>query len=302
MRIVTRGSELRGLSRRARQSGMSVGLVPTMGFLHEGHLSLIRRARREHHRIAVSVFVNPLQFGPKEDFARYPRDEVSDVRLCRDAGCDWLFLPRLRALYPPGFAATVDPGPLAELWEGAVRPGHFRGVATIVLKLLNLAEPDALYLGQKDLQQARIIQDMAHDLDLPARVVVCPTVRERDGLALSSRNVYLGAEERERAPGLVRALREGRELARSGVTEARRILARVRSTLGREARPDRVDYLALVDPATLLPVTRVGHGGAFLIGAIRIGKTRIIDNLYFRATPARSARPARPKSRGKGRS
>ncbi len=274
---------MRGLSRRARQSGMSVGFVPTMGSLHEGHLSLIRRARREHHRIAVSVFVNPLQFGPNEDFASYPRDEVSDVRLCRDAGCDWFFLPRLRTLYPPGFSTTVDPGPLSEIWEGAARPGHFRGVASIVLKLLNLVEPDALYLGQKDLQQARIIQSMARDLDLPARVIVCPTIRERDGLALSSRNVYLSPEERGRAPGLIRAMREGRALARSGAAEAKRILARVRSTLRREARPDKIDYVALVDPATLVPVTRVDRSGAFLIGAIRIGRTRLIDNLYFRA-------------------
>jgi len=283
VRIVTRGAELRGLSRRARQSGMSVGFVPTMGFLHEGHLSLIRRARREHHRIAVSVFVNPLQFGPKEDFTRYPRDEVSDVRLCRDAGCDWFFLPRLRSLYPAGFSTTVDPGPLAEIWEGAARPGHFRGVASIVLKLLNLVEPDALYMGQKDIQQARIVQSMARDLDIPVRVIVCPTIRERDGLALSSRNMYLSPAERGRAPGLIRAMREGRELARSGVTEARRILARARASLRREARPDRIHYLALVDPATLLPVTRVDRGGAFLIGAIRIGNTRLIDNLYFRS-------------------
>ncbi len=291
MKIVTRGAELRGLSRRARQSGMTVGFIPTMGSLHEGHLSLIRRARSQHHRIVVSVFVNPLQFGPKEDFARYPRDEVRDVRLCRDAGCDWFFLPRLRTLYPAGFSTMIDPGPLAQLWDGVKRPGHFRGVATIVLKLLNLAEPDALYLGQKDLQQARIIQTMTHDLDLPPRVILCPTVRERDGLALSSRNVYLSPEERERAPGLIRAMREGREMARSGVTEARRILARVRSALRREARPDKVDYLALVDPTTLLPVTRIDRSGAFLIGAVRFGRTRLIDNLYFRA-----------RSQGKGRS
>jgi len=290
VRIVTRGAELRGLSRRARQSGMSVGFVPTMGFLHEGHLSLIRRARREHHRIAVSVFVNPLQFGPKEDFTRYPRDEVSDVRLCRDAGCDWFFLPRPRSLYPAGFSTTVDPGPLAEVWEGAARPGHFRGVASIVLKLLNLAEPDALYLGQKDIQQARIVQSMARDLDIPVRVIVCPTIRERDGLALSSRNMYLSPAERGRAPGLIRAMREGRELARSGVTETRRILARVRGALRREVRPDKIDYLALVDPATLLPVTRVDRGGAFLIGAIRIGNTRLIDNLYFRSRPGGKGR------------
>ena len=261
---------------------MSVGFVPTMGSLHEGHLALIRRARSEHNRIAVSVFVNPLQFGPKEDFASYPRDEVSDVRLCRDAGVDWFFLPRQRTLYPAGFSATVDPGPLGEIWEGKARPGHFRGVATVVLKLLNLAEPDALYLGQKDLQQARIIQSMARDLDLPTRVTVCNTVRERDGLALSSRNAYLVAPERERAAGLIRAMREGRALVRSGVLDSRRILARVRQVLRREARPDRVDYLALVDPTTLQPLTRLDRGGGFLIGAILVGKTRLIDNLYIR--------------------
>jgi len=282
VRIVTRGPELRALSRRARQSGMTVGFVPTMGSLHEGHLSLIRRARSEHNRVAVSVFVNPLQFGPKEDFARYPRDEVRDVRLCRDAGTDWLFLPRVRTLYPSGFAMTVDPGPLGELWEGAERPGHFRGVATIVLKLLQLTEPDVLYLGQKDLQQARIVQSMVHDLDLSARVTVAPTVRERDGLALSSRNGYLGPDERARASGMIRALREGREMAREGVHDARKIVARVNKVLRREANPDRVDYLALVDSATLLPLARLDKSGGFLIAAIRIGPTRLIDNLFVK--------------------
>ena len=291
MRIVTRGAELRALSRRARQSGMTVGFVPTMGYLHEGHLSLIRRARSEHHRLAVSVFVNPLQFGPKEDFARYPRDEVNDVRLCRDAGCDWFFLPRLRTLYPSGFATMVDPGPLAEVWEGEARPGHFRGVATVVLKLLNLVEPDALYLGQKDLQQARVIQGVARDLDITTRVIVCPTVRERDGLALSSRNIYLSPAERARATGLIRAMREGKALARSGVLSARTILARVRGVLRREARPDGIDYVALVDPATLAPLPRLDRGGGFLIGAIHIGKTRLIDNLYVRG-PSRGTKGA----------
>jgi pantoate--beta-alanine ligase len=291
VRIVTRGLELRALSRRARQSGMTVGFVPTMGSLHEGHLSLIRRARGEHHRIAVSVFVNPLQFGPKEDFLRYPRDEVNDARLCRDAGCDWLFLPRGRAIYPLGFATTVDPGPLGELWEGKARPGHFRGVATVVLKLLNLVEPDVIYLGQKDLQQAHVIQGMARDLDLSARVTICPTVRERDGLALSSRNVYLSPAERARASGMIRAFREGRALVRSGTADARTILARVRGVLRRETRPDAVDYVALVDPLTLEAVTQVGHAGGYLIGAIRVGKTRLIDNLYVRA-PARRRKSA----------
>ena len=282
MRIVTRGADLRALSRRARQSGMTVGFVPTMGYLHEGHLALIRRARNEHHRLAVSVFVNPLQFGPKEDFERYPRDEVRDVRLCRDAGCDWFFLPRMRALYPPGFRTTVAPGPLADLWEGSARPGHFRGVTTILLKLLNLVEPDTLYLGQKDIQQARIVQGMVRDLDLSARVTICSTVRERDGLALSSRNVYLSPAERARATGMIHALREGRALVRSGTHDARSILSLVRQTLRREARPDAVDYLALVDPTTLESIGRLDRAGGFLIGAVRIGKTRLIDNLFVR--------------------
>ena len=291
MRIVTRGAELRALSRRARQSGMSVGFVPTMGSLHEGHRSLIRRAREEHNRIAVSVFVNPLQFGPKEDFSRYPRDEVNDVRLCRDAGCDWLFLPRARSLYSPWFTTTVDPGPLGQVWEGAARPGHFRGVATIVLKLLNLVEPDTVYVGQKDFQQARVLQAMAHDLDLTARVVMCPTVRERDGLALSSRNVYLSPEERIRAAGMIRAMREGKALARSGIRSARAILARVRKILLREAQPDDIDYLALVDGTNLDPLPRLDAGGGYLIGAIRIGTTRLIDNLHI-LPPARRKKGA----------
>jgi len=288
VRIITRGTDLRALSRRARQSGMTVGFVPTMGCLHDGHLALIRRARSEHHRMVVSVFVNPLQFGPKEDFARYPRDEVRDVRLCRDAGCDWFFLPRVRSLYPPGFKTTVAPGPLADLWEGSVRPGHFLGVTTVVLKLLNLVEPDTLYLGQKDIQQARIVQAMVRDLDLSTRVTVCPTVRERDGLALSSRNAYLSPAERARATGMIRAMREGRALVRSGTHAASAILSLVRQTLRREARPDAVDYLALVDPMTLEPISRLDRAGGFLIAAIRIGKTRLIDNLFLRP-PARRA-------------
>jgi len=282
VRIVIRGADLRALSRRARQSGMTVGFVPTMGYLHEGHLALIRRARSEHHRLAVSVFVNPLQFGPKEDFARYPRDEVRDVRLCRDAGCDWFFLPRVRSLYPPGFRTTVAPGPLADLWEGTARPGHFRGVTTVVLKLLNLVEPDTLYLGQKDIQQARIVQGMVRDLDLSTRITVCPTVRERDGLALSSRNAYLSPAERARATGMIHAMREGRALVRSGTHDARAILSLVRQTLRREARPDAVDYLALVDPTTVEPISRLDRAGGFLIAAIRIGKTRLIDNLFLK--------------------
>jgi pantoate--beta-alanine ligase len=274
-----------------------------MGFLHQGHVSLIRRARREHDRVAVSVFVNPLQFGPREDYGRYPRDPARDARLCREAGCDWLFLPSVRTLYPPGATTRVRAGAAARLWEGAFRPGHFDGVATVLLKLLELVRPDTLYLGQKDAQQARVVADMLRDLDIPVRLTVCPTVRERDGLALSSRNVYLGPGERARAAGIRRALLAARAAARRGARDAGRILGAARKTLHREARPDRVDYLALVDPSTFEPIPRL-TGRGLLIAAVRIGRTRLIDNLAVDAPRGRSGGPAPRRGRkgpGRGR-
>ncbi len=279
---MSRPAVMRELAHRARRSGDSVGFVPTMGALHAGHMALMHRARRENRRLAVSVFVNPLQFGPREDYARYPRNDLQDARLCRWAGCDWLFMPAARAIYPPGFATRVTPGPMGDAWEGAVRPGHFTGVLTVVLKLLELVGPDTLYVGQKDAQQAALIGQMARDLDLPVHVVVCPTVRERDGVALSSRNVYLSPEERARARGLIRALRAGKQAVRSGQLDAPSIVAETRRVLGREAKPDGVDYLALVDPRTFEPIHRLTRRG-LLIAAVRIGRTRLIDNLAVAA-------------------
>lgn len=279
---MTRPDAMRDLSRRARRSGESIGFVPTMGALHAGHLSLMHRARLENRRLAVSVFVNPLQFGAGEDYVRYPRNDLQDTRLCRSAGVDWLFLPTPRAIYPPGFSTRVTPGPMGDEWEGAVRPGHFTGVLTVVLKLLEMVEPDTLYLGQKDAQQAALLTRMIDDLDLAVRVVVCPTVRERDGVALSSRNVYLAPEERARARGLPRALRAAKREALRGNRDARSILAEARRVLRAEARPDGVDYLALVDPKTFTPVSRVSSR-ALLIAAIRIGRTRLIDNVAVSA-------------------
>ena len=287
MRIVSRPVAMRELSRRARRSGESIGFVPTMGALHAGHLSLMRRARVENRRLAVSVFVNPLQFGPAEDFDHYPRNELQDLRLCRWAGSDWLYMPPARAIYPPGFATRVDPGAMGRLWEGAVRPGHFSGVLTVVLKFLETVEPDTLYLGQKDAQQAALLSQMVRDLDLPVRVVVCPTVRERDGIALSSRNVYLSAEERARARGIVRGLRAGRRAARAGRRDARAIVSAARRTLTREAAPDRIEYLALVDPKTFEPIARLTRRG-LLIAAIKIGQTRLIDNMPVSVKQERS--------------
>jgi pantoate--beta-alanine ligase len=269
---------MRALARRARSRRESIGFVPTMGALHAGHRSLLDRARRAHRRVAASIFVNPLQFGPREDFTRYPRPLARDSAICRAAGVDWLFLPTARALYPPGSETRVVPGPIGERWEGAARPGHFTGVLTVVLKLLQIVEPDTLILGRKDAQQAALVGAMMRDLDVPARLDVAPTVRDPDGLALSSRNAYLDAGERARAAGIYRALRAGKEAARAGARDARRIVAIARTVLRHAARPDAVDYLALVDPATFEPLRRLDRRG-LLIAAVRIGRTRLIDNL-----------------------
>ena len=287
MIIVRRPAAMRALVRAARRRGKTVGFVPTMGALHDGHLSLVRRAGREHDRVVVSVFVNPLQFGPREDYRRYPRDTRRDARLCRTAGCDWFYLPTARAMYPEGFQTSVTAGPLAARWEGAVRPGHFDGVSTAVLKLLNMVEPDTLYLGQKDAQQAAVVGAMMRDLDLPARLAVAPIVRERDGLAMSSRNAYLSESERSRASGFPRALLAARALARRGTRDARRLEREVRQRLRRDTRPDAIDYVSLVDPRTLEPVARLNRR-ALLLAAIRVGKTRLLDNRFL--TPSRGRR------------
>lgn len=280
MRVVTDPAAMRDLSRRARARGERIAFVPTMGALHEGHLALMRRGAAGHDRLAVSVFVNPLQFGPREDFRRYPRTLRGDAALCRSAGCDWLFVPRARSIYPRGFATTVSPGPIGARWEGAARPGHFAGVLTVVLKLWNIVEPDTLILGQKDAQQAVLVGAMIRDLDLAGRLDVAPIVRERDGLALSSRNAYLDAGQRARAAGLPRALGTAAAAARGGERSPARITAKARATLRREARPDAVDYFALVDPKTFLPVRRLDRR-SLLIAAIRIGRTRLIDNRFI---------------------
>ncbi|HET9951199.1 MAG TPA: pantoate--beta-alanine ligase [Candidatus Eisenbacteria bacterium] len=280
MKHVRRVAAMRALVRDARRRGKSVGFVPTMGALHEGHLSLVRRARRAHDRVVVSVFVNPLQFGPKEDFRRYPRNERRDAALCRGAGCDWFFRPSVEEIYPEGFQTSVLPGPLASRWEGAVRPGHFGGVLTVVLKLLQAVEPDTLYLGQKDAQQAAVVGAMMRDFALPSRLSVAPIVREPDGLAMSSRNAYLGPEERARAAGFPRALAAAAALARRGVRDTRRLEAEAKRVLQLEAKPDAIDYVAVVDPETLEPIRRLTARG-LILGAIRVGRTRLIDNRFL---------------------
>ncbi len=260
----------------ARGRGLSIGLVPTMGALHDGHASLIRLARQECGFVAVSIFVNPTQFGPNEDYSRYPRTLPEDQVICEREGADLIFAPDAAEMYPPGFRTFVEVQQLGDHLCGASRPGHFRGVATVVLKLLNIVQPDRAYFGQKDGQQARIIRQVARDLDVPTEVRIGPTVREPDGLALSSRNRYLAPAERRHAVVLSEALRDVRRRVEAGERDAvalRRLLAdRIRATPGAQ-----LDYAEVVDADTLQPVERLERPALAAV-AVKFGATRLIDN------------------------
>jgi pantoate--beta-alanine ligase len=253
-----------------------LGFVPTMGALHDGHLALVHRARAESVAVAASVFVNPLQFAPEEDLGRYPRDLEGDRAKLAQAGVDVLFIPSPLAMYPPGFSTWVDAGAVGQLYEGTIRPTHFRGVATVVCKLLNIVRPDALYLGQKDAQQTAVLRRMVADLEIPVRVEIVPTLRETDGLAMSSRNAYLSPEEREAAPSLHHALQAVRLAMASGRSKADAIAA------GRtRLHPiGELDYLDVVDATTFTPIDTLSPP-AFVIGAARFGSTRLLDNLWI---------------------
>lgn len=254
-----------------------VGFVPTMGYLHRGHLALVERARRENPFVVVSIFVNPLQFGPGEDYHRYPRDLDRDAALLEEAEADLLFAPGVEEMYPKGFATRVQvEGPLTALWEGEVRPGHFQGVATVVARLLLLVGPERAYFGEKDYQQLVVIRKMVRDLGFPLEVVGVPTVREEDGLALSSRNVYLSPETRKKASVLYRALLAMREAARSGDGAGEALEAGEKVL--KEVPEFRPNYLAIVHPETLLPLSRFLPGARGLV-AERFPEARLIDNL-----------------------
>jgi pantoate--beta-alanine ligase len=272
-------SELRAWTRTQRDARRSIGLVPTMGYLHEGHLSLVDEARQRAGAVVMTIFVNPLQFGPREDLARYPRDLPRDRALAAARGVDALFVPPLDAMYPPGSEVRVIPGPTAERWEGAARPGHFTGVLTVVAKLFHLVEPDLACFGQKDIQQLTLIKRMVRDLDWPIEIVAVPTVREADGLALSSRNAYLGAEDRRRAVVLSRALLAAHQAWCDGETRAQAIEQRMRLEL-KTAPEVTVEYIAIVEPETLAPVTVVNAGTVVAIAG-RVGGTRLIDNIVL---------------------
>ena len=277
MEILRTVAELREWSRQERNDGgNTIGLVPTMGALHAGHASLIRAAKASVGFVAVSIFVNPTQFGPNEDFARYPRSFDADCALAEAEGADVVFAPSVEELYPEGAATFVEVEGLSHRLDGKSRPGHFRGVATVVAKLMIAAEPDLAFFGQKDAAQVAVLRRMVADLRLATEIVVCPTVREADGLALSSRNVYLSAEERVQALTLSRAVRQAEALFASGERRADKFVEAARDTLA-SAQEIREDYIALVDWATLLPVEAAAPGTLFAVAAY-VGQTRLIDN------------------------
>ena len=280
MKAVRTIAGLRQAIRQAKRRGKRIGFVPTMGALHEGHLSLIRRARRENDLVVASLFVNPIQFNNRSDLRSYPRTPVRDARLAASAGCDLLFVPSAAEIYPPGFQTFVEVTELTRRWEGKLRPGHFRGVTTVVAKLFNWVRPDTAYFGRKDAQQARVVGQMIRDLGFDIRLRVMPTVREPGGLAMSSRNERLSPDERRAAKILFESLQEGKRLIEWPLRRENEILRRMRARI-RKVPGARVEYLAVTDPETLEPMRQVKRP-ALLLLAVRIGKTRLIDCMEVR--------------------
>ncbi len=270
--------QTRSLALRAQ--GRRIGLVPTMGYLHEGHLSLMRLLRPRCDVLVTSIFVNPIQFGPKEDLARYPRDLQRDLELCERAACDIVFHPSAEEIYPENFRTHLEVSELTENLCGPFRPGHFRGVTTVVGLLFNIVQPRLAAFGQKDAQQALVLERMVRDLRMPIEIVIGPTMREPDGLAMSSRNVYLQPEERKQAPALYRALQLAEQMIKSGERSADQIVAAMTALLEREVTAPVIEYISVVDRERLQPLTQLA--GSFVIAlAVRIGKTRLIDNMFF---------------------
>ncbi len=278
MEVVTSIKELRKRIFQEKREGRKVGFVPTMGYFHEGHLSLMRRARKECDFVVVSIFVNPHQFGPSEDYHRYPRDVERDKKLAKEVGVDLLFVPSVEEMYPEDQLTWVEVEELTNVLCGPFRPGHFRGVATVVAKLFNLVQPDVAYFGEKDYQQLQVIKKMVKDLNFPLEIVGIPTVREKDGLAMSSRNTYLTDEERQVALSLSRALKRAQELYESGEREVEAIKEAMLNLL---KKPDlKLEYLEILDADKLSPLERI-EGKALVALAARVGGTRLIDNVVL---------------------
>ncbi len=279
MKLIRSITEIRKELSRERKKRHRIGFVPTMGYLHEGHLSLIRQAREDADIVVVSIFVNPTQFGPKEDYREYPRDFKKDLNLCKDEGVDYIFAPSVKSMYPKGYATFVSVEGSTENLCGRFRPRHFRGVTTVVTKLFNIVKPDIAYFGQKDAQQAIVIKRMAENLNMDIAIKVMPIVREKDGLAMSSRNVYLSSDERKRAATIYRALQEAKDLIKLGERDARGIISEMRKRLVSVAT--KIDYIAIVDPNTLKNVKTI-KGKVVIALAVWIGNTRLIDNIVAR--------------------
>jgi pantoate--beta-alanine ligase len=288
MEIIRTISWMKETVRQARAENHVIGFIPTMGALHEGHISLIRRAKADCSRVYASIFLNPAQFGPNEDLSKYPRTFEKDVEQLSAAGVDVLFAPDASEIYPPGFHTYITVEGLSEKLEGKSRPGHFRGVATVVLKLFEIVQPHFAYFGRKDAQQVRILQQMAHDLNLNVEIVVCPIVREPDGLALSSRNTYLSSDERHAATALHRALQEAQRAISTGTLDAFQLQTIVSGLLSNEPLA-RADYVEIVDAETFEPVARIGARPAYVLLAVCVGKTRLIDNLLIEPASAENS-------------
>jgi len=278
MEIIRIPRVMQDTCKRYLLKGRSIGFVPTMGALHEGHMSLVKRARMENDISAVSIFVNPAQFGPSEDLEKYPRDIDNDIKKLRGQEVDILFLPDNALMYPKGFSTYIHVDRISEKLCGSFRPGHFRGVATVVAKLLNIASPTRAYFGQKDFQQTVVIRRMAKDLDLDVEIVVCPTIREQDGLAMSSRNLYLDSEQRKAATILYRCLSHASEAVLSGANSPAKTGELMREMLGGEPLITKIEYASVYDAATLDETDRVG-GEVLLAVAVRMGNVRLIDNV-----------------------
>lgn len=273
--VIETVAAMRAEVRRLQLRRSRVGVVPTMGALHDGHLSLVRLAKKSCEKVVATIFVNPTQFAPHEDFSKYPRTLDRDLQLLTEAGCDYVFVPSRDEVYPAGFSTEVDPPAVAGRWEGECRPGHFRGVVTVVLKLLNMVPADVAVFGQKDYQQAAVIQQMVRDLNVGTEIQIGPIIRDPDGLAMSSRNRYLSETERQRALSISQSLRAAQESITAGETRAASIAAMIGETL--QPQVDSIDYVAIADGVTLEPIEVIAANTAILL-AVKIGHTRLIDN------------------------
>jgi pantoate--beta-alanine ligase len=281
MKIISSGKEMTSLSKEVRRSGKTIGFVPTMGALHPGHLSLVRAARQETAVVVTSIFVNPTQFGPNEDFSKYPRTFEKDSTMLAAEKTDYIFSPTVEEMYPKDATTWVDVEGLSGKLDGRSRPGHFRGVTTVVSKLFNIVQPDRAFFGQKDAAQVAVIRKMVRDLNFAVQIVVCPIVRESDGLAMSSRNAYLNPEQRKQALVLSHALKQVEKLAAQGEASAERLVVAGQQAMAEEASV-RLDYFEIVNPDTLDPVVDVSHGALVAVAA-HVGSTRLIDNIVLAA-------------------